>query len=105
MAKFDPKEFNYELYGNTDGVLHYQKNIDTDKPSFIDVIELAYYSKVDSWAMIVKSENMRQFVPDIDFSDGDIFSLFIGKIKNDFDFRFIMNKIVKDPKAIVQMGC
>lgn len=105
MAKFLPETFDYEIQGDSDEALHYQKFKIMEPPMFLDVIELAYHKKIETWIIFVRSENMKQFVRDIEFPQGEIYSLFIGTILSDFDFRFIITKICKDPNAIVQMGC
>lgn len=103
MAQFDPLEFGYYLFGNVEGFSHYQKEILQEKINMVDIIELVHCIKVDTWAMVIKPHNLKQFLPTLSIFSDDI-TLFIGKIKNDFDFRFIMSKIVKDPKILIQMG-
>lgn len=103
MAQFDPLEFGYFLCNNREGFVHYKKEILQEKINMVDVIELVYCTKVDTWAMVIQPDNLKQFSPDFSIFQYDI-TLFIGKIKNDFDFRFIMSKIVKDPKILIQMG-
>lgn len=106
MAKFDPLEFNYELAENKEGVCHFQKVIDKENGPFTDIIELSYWSKPDRWVIFIKTSNLKKFLP----PDTNIFQdipicLFIGELKSDFDFRFIMTKICKDPTLLIQMGC
>lgn len=105
MAKFDPKEFNYEIYIDDADVLHYQKHITTEKPAFADIIELVYWKAADVWVLLIKTQNLKQFLPDLDFSEDIPIILFIGKLKTKFDFKYIFKKIVKDPELIIKLGC
>lgn len=105
MPKFDPLEFDYELVHREDGVLHFQKIILKKDCVFTDIVELSYWSKPDRWVMFVKAANLKQFLPeDTKLYEDNPITLFVGELKNDFDYRFIMSKIAKDPKLLIQMG-
>lgn len=106
MSIFFPSDFGYELQaGDHEMALHYQKKINSETPDFIDIIEMAFYKKPKTWVLFIRSENIKQFFTEIEFENGQIYSLFIGTILSDFDFRFIMTKICKDPNTIIQVGC
>lgn len=108
MAKFNPIEFGYELVSKDEdaGTFHYQKIRLTKVSVMTDILELVYWSKQNTWILFVEMLNLKSFLPNTDISDEHhIISLFIGRIKNDMNFRFIMNNITKDPKVLVQLGC
>lgn len=104
MSDFNPKEFDYKLVSDVDDILHYQKSI-TENPIFIDIMELAFYKEVNTWSILIRTFNLKQFLPDIYFDEDECITLFVGQLKSEFDFRMIMSKIVKDPNVIVKMGC
>lgn len=105
MPKFNPAEFGYELVHEEDAVLHFQKIILKKDCVFTDIIELSYLSKLDRWILFIKTANLKQFLPDTtDLIQDNPITLFIGELKNDFDFRFIISKIIKEPKLLIQMG-
>ena len=108
MGKFNPLDFGYELVRTDDaeGVFHYQK-IQVKKASVMtDVLELAYWNKQNAWVLFIELMNLKQFLPKYNISDEHHrISLFMGRIKSNQDFRFVMNKIIKDPSVIAQMGC
>lgn len=104
MAKFDPLEFGYYLYSDNNEILNYQKEIVQQDVTMIDVMELVHFTKPDAWAIVIKVDNLKQFIPNIYMLDANHMTLFMGKIKNDFDFRFLISKIIKDPQILIQMG-
>lgn len=107
MAKdFDPIEYNYELADKspTDGVFIFQKIIKKEC-MITDIIEIAYWSRQKSWCIYIMTDNLKQFLPGKKiFEDNRVISLFIGEIKNDFDYQFIMKRIITDPEILIQIG-
>lgn len=105
MAKFDPLAFNYELVSEESGIFHFQKIILKEDCVLTDIIELSYWSDQKCWVIFLEMINLKQFLPNHDIPDeSHPISLFIGEIRSDFDFRFIMNKIVKDAQIIIKLG-
>lgn len=109
MAKqFDPIEYNYELVheSKADKVFHFQKKITKLKLPFNDIIELSLWSKQNIWLIFVSAQNLKPFLLPDEYVDEDRkIPLFIGEIKNDFDYQFIMKRIITDPKILIQLGC
>lgn len=103
MAKFDPTEFSYELAGKQDGIFHFQKSIEKKELLITDIFELAFWSKENTWVMFVEAANLKQFLPQVLAVENSKITLFVGEIKNDFDFRFLMAKISKNPKLLLQL--
>lgn len=104
MAKFDPIEFNYELVGEQDGIVHFQKVIEKNNLRITDIFELAFFSKENAWMIFIETNNLKQFLPEILDIENTKVSLFSGELKNDYDFRFIMTKITKNPKLLLQLS-
>lgn len=104
MAEFDPLAYNYELINQDDGVFHFQKIIVKNDCVFTDIIELAYWSRQKIWVIFVEACNLKQFLPEgLDISENKI-SLFVGELRNDFDYQLITKRMAKDPKLIIQLG-
>lgn len=101
--EFNPENFDYKLVSAQDDVIHYRKISYDEEITFLKKIEIQYWRKADTWIIFIQSENIKQFILDFDTEPQKIV-LFIGEIKNDFDFRFIMAKIVKDPRKIAMLG-
>lgn len=105
MATFDPLEYNYELVSKQDGVYHFQKKITTEKCVFTDIIELNYWSKQKTWIIFIDFLNLKQFMEsEMQLDIDSKLTLFVGEIKNDFDFQFLMKRIVIDPQILIQLG-
>lgn len=108
MAKdFDPIEYNYELADKSpeDGVFVFQKIIQKKQCVITDIIEIAYWSKQKYWCVYVMTDNLKQFLKGkTPFEDNRPISLFIGEIKNDFDYQFLMKRIITDPEILIQIG-
>lgn len=108
MAKdFDPLEYNYELANQSpaDGVFHFQKKITKLKLQFNDLIELSFWSKQNMWFIFISSPNLKPYLlPDQYVDEDRKIPLFIGEIKNDFDYQFLMKRIITDPKLLIQLG-
>jgi len=105
MPKFNPDQFDYEKISDEEDVACYQKIIIKKDVVFTDLIELIYWKKANIWMMIIKSENLKRLSPEFRSLETEMICLFMGTIKREYDFRFLMKKIVKDPKVIAQMGC
>lgn len=103
MAKFDPTEFNYELVGERDGIFHFQKSIEKKELLITDIFELAFWSKEDTWVIFIETINLKQFLPQILAIENNKVYLFVGTIKNDFDFRFLMARSSKNAKLLLQL--
>lgn len=104
MAKFDPLIYNYELIDKQEGVYHFQKILLKENCVVTDIIELAYWSKQDIWVIYLETINLKQFLPKDTTIEECKMPLFIGEIKNDFDYQFQMKRICMDPKILIQMG-
>lgn len=102
-AKFDPLQYNYELVSKSDGVCHFQKII-SKEPLVKDIIELSYWSKQDTWVIFIEAINLKQFLPPgLEIGESKI-PLFVGDLKKDFDFGFIIKRVAKDPELLIQLG-
>ena len=99
--KFDPIEFNYELVNAQDSVFHYQKVLVQPDCIITDIIELAFWSKQNTWIIFIEASNMKQFAQDMQFDEWDKITLFIGKLNTDFDFEFQMKRICIDPQILI----
>lgn len=107
--EFNPNDFSYDITSEQGDVLLFQKIIiGYAKEKFLreikllDFIELQYWNKPEIWCIFIEAENLKRFIP---YFDGvQKLVLFVGEINNDFDFRFIMAKIVKDPEKIAMLG-
>lgn len=108
MGKFNPIDFKYELVHESkeDGVFHYQKIQLKEASVMTDVLELAYWSKQNTWVLFIEQMNLKQFLPKTYYISDEhhIINLYVGKIKNNMNFRFLTNNITKDPQVLVQMG-
>ena len=108
MAKqFDPLEYNYELVheSKADGVFHFQKKITKQKLQFNDIMELSFWSKQKIWVIFVSSQNLKPYLRPDEYVDEDRkVPLFIGEIINDFDYQFLMKRIIMEPKILIQLG-
>ena len=106
MGKFDPADFNYERIREEDGVSHYQKILIKDVSVVTDIVELSYWSKQNIWVIFIEVINLKQFLPAYNIPDDHHhITLFVGRIKSGQDFRFLINRIAKDPKFLSQLGC
>lgn len=107
MAKeFDPLEYNYELVHKEDGVFHFQKSTIQKDCIITDIIELAYWSKQKTWIIFIECINLKPFFKQAPHYDENFkISLFVGEIKNDFDFQLLMKRICIDPEILIQLGC
>lgn len=103
MAKFDPLQYNYELVPSSEDVFHFQKIISKQKCVFTDIIELAYWSKYNCWTIFIETTNLKQFLPQVLAVENNKIYLFVGEIKNDFDFQFQMKRISMDPNLLIRL--
>lgn len=108
MAKdFDPLEYNYELVEQyqEEGVYHFQKILVKTDRVITDIIELAYWSKQKTWVIFIEARNLKPFFKGAPAYDESLkCPLFVGEIKNDFDYQFQMKRICLDPKILIQLG-
>lgn len=102
MAKFNPLDFKYELVQDDEDSLLYQKKIISEESVFTDLIELGYFKKANVWGLFITGSNLKSYLPS--YKEIPNISLYIGKIKNNMNFRFLLNNICKDPKVIIQLG-
>lgn len=102
MGKFNPLDFKYELAHEEHDHLLYQKIIIKEESLFTDLIELGYFKNSNTWALFITGSNLKPYLPA--YKEIPNISLFIGKIKNNMNFRFLLNNICKDPKVIIQLG-
>lgn len=103
MSNFNPLDFDYELISNEEGIAHYHKRLYANKP--LVIYELAHYRTENIWLIFIESTNLNQYLPkDKHIAETYKINLYAGKIKNNYDFRFLMNKIVKRPDMIAKLG-
>lgn len=105
---FNPAEYNYEVVHESkeDGVFHFQNKIRKLKLQFTDLIELSFWSKQNIWLIFVSSQNLKPYLRPDEYVDEDRkIPLFIGEIKNDFDYQFLMKRIIINPQKLMQIGC
>lgn len=103
MPRFNPLDFDYELISDNE-IDHYQKKIKEKSP--IVIYELGYFKKENIWIIFIESTNLNQYLPEEKrISETFKITIYAGKIKSNYDFRFLMNKIVKKPEVIIQLGC
>lgn len=106
MAKeFDPLEYNYELVHDQDGIFHFQKATIKKDAIITDIIELAFWSKQNIWIIFIEAINLKPFFKGAPSYDENLkITLFIGEIKNDFDYQLLTKRICTDPKVLIQLG-
>lgn len=108
MAKdFDPLEYNYELVQESkeDGVFHFQKILLKQDRVLTDIVEMAYWSKQKTWMIFIEAINLKPFYKGSLVYDEDLkVFLFIGEIKNDFDYQLLMKRICLNPEILIQLG-
>lgn len=104
MPKFNPNDFDYHIVRDEENIIHYQRKNVPEQLAIIDVLEFGYYKKENIWQLFIEVQNLKQFLP-IQFHMMETYKihLFIGRIKNNQDFRFLKNKILKDPKLLIQI--
>lgn len=103
MPKFNPLDFEHELVGEQDEIIHYQRKVEKNKPPVI--YELAYYKKEHVWLIFIESTNLNPYLSNQQqISETYKIPLYIGKINSYNDFRFIMKRIAKKPELIVKLG-
>lgn len=103
--KFDPLEYNYQIIGDMEEAINFQRIISKKDCSIADIIELAFWKKQKIWVLFIESINLNQFLPEISqIQESYKISLFVGEIKSAFEYELILKRIVKDPEILIQLG-
>ena len=106
MKKFNPETFGYQIADEYDDCIVYNRLEvinGKERTLMLDLtLTLNYFKATKGWVILVDGRNFKDWLSE------DIipshFTVFLGRIETDDDFKFIFDRLITHPKDIIKMA-
>ena len=106
IEKFNPENFGFKIaneYDDCDVYNRLEVINGKERTLMLDItLTLNYYKKPKSWIILVDGKNFKDLLPEELIPNH--FTVFMGHIETDNDFKFILDRLATHPKEIMQMS-